>query len=115
MMGMALNQSSPPKLKSTKDSFHFAEKKSDNSASNNTTTISEVPEKKMTELDPEDLDDDKFKQVDDFTKMFQKINSFKESRANMTDEQRKDQAAKIMLDLMKGFGEDLSKEDLEKM
>ena len=116
LMGMALNNSSPPKPKTTAESFNFSQ--TDQQIPNTSENPKkEVAPSKIAAPPPhEDLEDEnKFKEVDDFTKMFQKINSFKENRSNMTDQQRKDQATKIMMDLMKGFGEDISQEDLEKL
>lgn len=115
LMGQALNQSSPPKAKTTKESFFppKGDHHSDKNSSEINEQISGQKEQKKTVV--EDQDEEKFKEVDEFTKMFQKINSFKETRSNLTDEQRKEQATKIMMDLMKGFGEDLTNEDLEKL
>jgi hypothetical protein len=45
--------------------------------------------------------------------MFSKINNFKMNRESMNDKDRKEGAARIMMELMKGLGEDVSMEDLK--
>lgn len=117
LMGQSLNSKASTKAKKDSAKKDVKTKKNEK-AEKPKEQIKKIEPKKETEKKVNELlkeNPPSFEEVDNFSKMFSKINNFKLNRDSMTHEQRKEGATKIMLELMKGLGEDPDVDELNSL